>query len=151
MSLRWKALPSVLIALGGVFILVGCEKEPVRDAQTIRNMISYRSLGLAYLEEDQLTEAVSEFMKLIEIAPEEAFGYANLGLVYLRMGRYEEAEEQVKKALEREPQQPDIRLILAELYQLTNREDDALRELETTIRKDWLRVTIESTNGQSNC
>ncbi len=96
-------------------------------------MISYRDLGLAYLEEDMLIEAESEFLKLIEAAPEEAVGHANLGLVYLRMGRYDEAEKQVKKALEREPHNADIRLLLAEVYQLTHREEIALRELETTL------------------
>ncbi|MCK4751451.1 MAG: tetratricopeptide repeat protein, partial [Bacteroidales bacterium] len=78
-------------------------------------MISFRTLGLAYLEENKLEEAEAEFFKLIDIAPKEKLGYANLGLVYLRMGRYQEAEERLKQAVEIDPDDPEVRLILAKI------------------------------------
>ncbi len=122
-----------MIVLGGAFLFSGCEKKRVYDPEKIKEMMTYRNLGLSYLEENQLPEAKSKFLKLIEVAPEEALGYANLALVYMRMGNYSNAEEQAKKALEREPRHPDIQLILVEIYQLTNREDEALRELDRTL------------------
>ena len=46
--------------------------------------MTVRTLGLAYLEEFKLEEAEKEFLKFIDLAPDEKFGYANLGLTYLR-------------------------------------------------------------------
>jgi len=60
------------------------EQNPA-DAGAI---LTARTLGLAYVEENRLEEASNEFVKLIRLAPEEPSGYANLGLVYLRLGRY---------------------------------------------------------------
>jgi tetratricopeptide (TPR) repeat protein len=113
--------------------LNGCEKKPVMDPQKIKEAVSYRNLGLAYLEENMLEEAKSEFLKLAQEVPDEAIGFANLGLVYLRMGRYVEAEEQIKKALVRDPDNPNILLILVSGYELTYREEDALRVLKGSL------------------
>ena len=97
------------------------------------NIITERTLGLAYLEENKLDEAEAEFLKLITLAPGEAIGYANLGLVYLRMGKYKEAEEQLKKAIKLDPDNPDIRLNLAEVYKFSNERDKSIKELKKTI------------------
>jgi Tfp pilus assembly protein PilF len=125
----------IIILIAGVLALLfnRCEKKPVEDRQKAKDMLTFRTLGLAYLEESKLSDAEAEFLKLIEIAPKEALGYANLGLVYLRMGKYSEAEKQIKKALAIEPKDPDARLMLAKVYELTDRVDDALNELEKTL------------------
>ena len=99
--------------------------ETERSVMIMRN----RTLGLAYLEENNLEEAEGMFKELITLAPEEALGYANLGIVYMRMGRYAEAEEQLKKAIELNPDDPDIRLNLAKVYDLVNKEEAS--------RKNW--------------
>ncbi|MBR9998571.1 MAG: VCBS repeat-containing protein, partial [Cyclobacteriaceae bacterium] len=100
-----------------------------------REIISSRTLGLAYLEENKLEEAEREFQKLIQLAPEEALGYANLGIVYMRMGNYEEAEEQLKRAITLNPDDPDIRFNLAQVYDLLNNEEGSRKELERSIEK----------------
>ena len=84
------------------------EEKKSDTLHKFENIITARTLGLAYLEENRLGEAEAEFLKLITLAPEEAIGYANLGLVYLRMGKYQEAEEQLKKAIELDPDDPNI-------------------------------------------
>ena len=103
------------------------------EVEKSREMISTRSLGLAYLEENKLDEAEIEFKKLIQLAPDEALGYANLGIVYMRMGKYQEAEEQLKKAIEINPDDPDIRFNLAKVYDLANNEEASREELEKSI------------------
>ena len=50
------------------------KKEKPTDLMTIR------TLGLAYLEEFKLEEAEEQFLRFIELAPKEKLGYANLGL-----------------------------------------------------------------------
>ncbi|MFQ5709051.1 MAG: FG-GAP-like repeat-containing protein [bacterium] len=129
---------------GVVFCLVGvtalsflaCGKKKEAERQKSLDMVTIRTVGLAYLEENKLAEAEKEFLKLIEIAPKEALGYANLGLVYMRMAKYPEAESQFKKALEIEPDDADIRLNLAEIYEQTHREDEAVSMLEGTLKSN---------------
>lgn len=109
------------------------QQENTANAGRSREILSHRTLGLAYLEENKLPEAEGEFKKLIELSPDEALGYANLGIVYMRMGEYKKAEEQLKKAVELNPDDPDIRLNLAKVYQLTNQEEASRSEMEKSI------------------
>jgi len=128
MKFRFIILSALFIGL----ILNGCESKKPVDKQKSREILSSRTLGLAYLEENKLNEAEAEFLKLIDLAPDEALGHANLGLVYLRMGNYEDAEKNLKNAIELEPDDPDIRLILAKVYELNGQEDlsiDALNKI----------------------
>jgi len=99
-------------------------------------MITIRTLGLAYLEENKLAEAETEFKKLTTLVPDDVLGYANLGLVYLRMGKYEEAEQQLKQAIERNSDDPDVRLILAKVYEVDNRMEESLNELNSILEID---------------
>ena len=96
-------------------------------------VITARTLGLAFLEENKLEEAETQFLELIKLAPDEAIGYANLGLVYLRMGRYDDAESNLLEALEKTPRDADIRLNLASVYKFKNQDDAFLRELQQAI------------------
>ncbi len=121
---------SIVLICGALAIsLSGCGARKGGDQQTVIEMVNSRNLGLAYLEENKLIEAESEFRKLIEIAPDEALGYANLALVYLRKSQYAEAEAQIKKALKLRPKDPDILLNLAVIYEQTQRHGDVLKVL----------------------
>ncbi|MCD4769436.1 MAG: FG-GAP-like repeat-containing protein, partial [Bacteroidales bacterium] len=93
-----------------------------------------KTLGLAYLEDNQLENAETEFLKLIDYNPDEVLGYANLGLVYLRMGKYQEAGEWLKEAIEMDPKDPDIRLILAKVYEMDSKAEKSIEELEKAIQ-----------------
>lgn len=141
----------ILALILNQFITAGCDRQKNKShsAETTEDLtydsaeverskliISSRTLGLAYLEDNRLEEAESEFLKLIELAPEEALGYANLGIVYMRMGKYEQSEQQLKKAVEINPDDPDIRLNLAKVYDLLNKEEASREELEKTIEID---------------
>ncbi|MCI0693382.1 FG-GAP-like repeat-containing protein [candidate division KSB1 bacterium] len=125
---------AICIVTALVFFSFGCEKKQTGDKRKLTDVISARTLGLAYLEENKLNEAEAEFRKLIDLAPNEALGYANLGLVYLRRGEYAQAEERIKKALQLEPNDPDVRMTSAKVYELTDREDEAIRELEGSLK-----------------
>ena len=122
-----------IILIVGITIIQfpGCKSD---DKQKSLDMITARTLGLAYLEENNLPEAELAFKQLIDIAPNEALGYANLGLVYTRLGKYEDAESQFEKALNIEPHDPEIRFNQAEMLMLTNRGEEAIKNLEETLR-----------------
>ncbi len=114
-------------------IFCGCDLQKRKKVADPGEMISIKTLGLAYLEENQLEEAEAEFLKLVELDPTEVLGYANLGVVYLRMGKYQEAEEWLQKAVKMDPKDPDIRLILAKVYEMNSQTQESIHELEQAI------------------
>jgi lipopolysaccharide biosynthesis regulator YciM len=122
-------------SLVAAVVWYGCGGEDVDPAQRAAEIITARTVGLAYLEENQLPEAEAEFLKLIDLAPDEYPGYANLGLVYLRMNRYQEAEERLDEALRLQPDDPDVQLLLSELYKATGRTDEAIEILERALNR----------------
>jgi Tfp pilus assembly protein PilF len=124
----------LLAVIFSLLLLSGCKpKQPATQA-TPEEITSTKSLGLAYLEENKLDKAETEFLKLIDLAPGEVTGYANLGLVYLRMGKYAEAEKWLLKAVEMDPKNPDIQLILAKTYELSDQRDKAIATLEKLLK-----------------
>ncbi len=107
----------------------GCKQQGT-DAERAEQMISAKTLGLAYLEENKLEEAEAEFLKIIDLDEDEVMGYANLGIVYLRMGQFDQAEEWLLKAIKMLPEDPDVRLILAKVYEMSGEAEKAVVELE---------------------
>ena len=105
------------------------ERAPVEELYTTR------TLGLSYLQRNQLAEAEAEFKKLTELAPDDPAGYADLGLTYLQAGRYADAERQLRRAQELDPASTETGLALAKLYSLTDRSTQARAELER-LRRD---------------
>lgn len=126
-------------------IIQSCQQKPVDEKQLARDKITMRTLGLAYLEENKLQEAEAEFLKLTDLAPDEALGFANLGLVYLRMDNYPEALKQLDKAIKIDPKDANIRLIRAKAFELNNDTDQAVKELEATLvfAKDDPKVSYQ--------
>ncbi len=119
-----------VLVLLAVFAL-GCKREqsPV-DAGTI---LTARTLGLAYLDENRLEEAEAEFTKLIRLAPDEPSGHANLGVVFLRLGRYQEAQRSIDRAVRLAPDDPDIRLLQATAQSLGGDTNAARRTLHASL------------------
>jgi Tfp pilus assembly protein PilF len=127
-----RSRAAAALLLGGVAVLVfaGCERKP---QVSTREILTTRTLGLAYLEENRLAEAATEFRRLTELAPDEPLGFANLGLVYLRQANYEAAEQSIRRALDLEPSDPDVRLLLAKVLELSGRTEEARQVLEGTL------------------
>jgi len=124
----------LLLSIAVMFGFVRCDQEKKTDKEIYREILTSRTLGLAYLEENKLEEAETEFLKLTTLAPDEAMGFANLGLVYLRMGKHEEAIEKLQNAIDIESDNPDIRLILAKIYEVSGQLDKSLDELNDIIQ-----------------
>jgi Tfp pilus assembly protein PilF len=127
---RSSAAPAFLLGAFALLAFLGCERRPPVPT---REILTTRTLGLAYLEENRLDEAETAFRRLTELAPDEPLGFANLGLVYLRQANYEDAESSMRRALELEPSDADIRLMLAKVLELTDRVADARDVLEGTL------------------
>ena len=111
-------------------------KEIGIDIASFNSLVSYRNLGLAYLEEERYSDAVKEFTSFINIAPAEASGYANLGWAYLQSpGKLDSAEIMLQRAMKLSPDNPDIAFLAAKLYELTNRTSEAIEVLQNTKSK----------------
>lgn len=123
----------LLILLAVTFLFNNCKQPKSKSPASAGEMITTKTLGLAYLEENQIKEAEAQFLKLVSLDPTEVLGYANLGIVYLRMGKYQEAEKWLDKAIKMDPKDPDIRLILAKVYEMSNKPEQAIKELEKGI------------------
>ncbi|MCK5412739.1 MAG: tetratricopeptide repeat protein, partial [Gemmatimonadetes bacterium] len=130
--------PSIFgIAIFGValttLVPAGCERAS--DEQMLRELLTARTLGLAYLEESKLAEAEVEFRRVVDLERREALGYANLGLLYLLVDDRSNAEIYITQALEITPEDPDARYVLAQIYLHTDREPEALAELESILER----------------
>jgi tetratricopeptide (TPR) repeat protein len=62
--------------------------------------------GLAAKQQGKLSDAIVEFQKVTELAPDLAAGFVNLGAAYLDSHQYGAAIAPLKKALELNPQLP---------------------------------------------
>ena len=133
-SARRRA-PSLMLA--SLLLTVCADADAPADPAAL---LTVRTLGLAYLEENQLPEAEAEFQRLVEMAPGEPLGYANLGLTYLRQGRLADAETELRHAIELLPSDPDVRLILVEILRSQERELEARQELEASLLIDSSHV-----------
>lgn len=108
-----------------------CRSERV----SVEELYITRTLGLSYLQRNQLSQADSTFKRLIELAPDDPAGYAYLGLTFLQAGRYAEAEKQLRRARKLDPAGVEVGLALARVYSLTGRPSDARAMLEG-LRRD---------------
>ena len=142
-----KIIALTLTALIFCLILTSCRNSAEKSEQESTDLMSIKTLGLAYLEEFKLDDAEKEFLRFIKLAPDDKLGYANLGLTYLRMGKYPEAKAQLSKAIEIDPKDPDIRLILATVYQMNDEREKAIEELKTALSfaPDHIKVLYDLT------
>lgn len=144
--MKLRSLLSLLLAFT-ILLFTGCKGRKSQQASP-EDIATTKNVGMAYLEENQLDKAESEFLKLIRLVPDDAGAWANLGLVYLRQARYDEAEKSLNKALKISPDDPDIRLILAKIYELSHRSDAAIKVLEETLVKNPAHIKTLYTLGE---
>ena len=146
-----KSIEYILAVVLCSLMLMGC-KSSENKKEKPTDLITIRTLGLAYLEEFKLEEAEEQFLRFIELAPNEKLGYANLGLVYLRMAKYPEAEKQLLKGIKIDPADPDIRLILATVYKMQDDNDKAIDQLKEALKvsPDHVKVLYELTEILGN-
>lgn len=135
----------LLLAAFCIILSGGCRNSGDKSGDKLTDLITVKTLGLAYLEEFKLEDAETQFRKFIKLAPGDKFGYANLGLTYLRMAKYPEAEKELDRAIKIDSRDADIRLILATVYKMNNEKDKAVAELKKALEfaPDHLKILYE--------
>lgn len=84
-------------------------------------------LGVSYLQADEPSQALNEFLQAEEIEPDDAPLQAGLGQAYFAKKSYTEAEKHYLQALKLDKDNPKYENNLAALYMETKRWDDAIR------------------------
>lgn len=108
---------SVLVFAGGCSI----GRQQRNDAE------SHYMLGVSYLQEQNATQALKEFLQAAELAPERADIEQALAQAYYQKKAYPLAEKHYLRALQLNPDDPQIENNLAALYLDMQRWNDAIR------------------------
>ena len=125
--LKFKIMNKLLILCPISFFLIlvfniACNKYQEITIATYDQILSYRNIGLAKIEDELFSDAVKAFTELTKLAPQEAAGYANLGWSYLQSpGKLDSAEIMLLRATELSPENSDIQYLIAKMYELTGR------------------------------
>src|SRR5260370_13515349 len=126
-----RPLRAITVSAALAAFAFGCHRGRQQNPADAGAILTARTLGLAYLEDNRLEDAEAEFKQLMKLAPDEPSGHANLGLVDLRMGRYQDGAREIDRAVDLAPDDPDVRVLQATLFRLTRRPEHARRVLES--------------------
>lgn len=109
-----------------IIFTTSCNKHNEINIDVFNQVLSYRNIGLAKIEDELFSDAARAFNSFIELAPLEASGYANLGWSYLQSpGKLDSAKIMLLRAVELSPNNSDILYLTAKMYELTGRSDKA--------------------------
>lgn len=123
-------------------VTASCEPSVPPPTASPAEILATQGAGQAFLQQDQLTEARAEYLRLTEMAPDESAGYAGLGLVALKAGDLDEAERRLIEARDRSPDDPQLPLALARIEMERGATDQAL----TILREAFV---VDSTHART--
>jgi TonB family protein len=103
------------------------ETSTARDPH---NSSSFNELGRAYLQLNELPQAVIAFRKATEINREDPYAFNNLGLALMREKKFDEAVPAFQKQLEINPWDRFAHPNLGRLYMQSKQYDKAVAEFE---------------------
>lgn len=96
--------------------------------------VPHNNLGMEYLSQYRLDEALTEFNIALKLKPQFAAPHNNIGLIYADWNRIDDATNEYKAALGILPDYPIARNNLGNAYLLQNRIDDAINEYKTALQ-----------------
>lgn len=144
-SLRTSIKPDSSAALdftlGNLYFQNGDLEQAVRNfnraIDKFPNFLrAHRNLALAYVQLDDFNNAVSSFVKSIELGASDAITYGVLGFSYFQLGRYKSAENAYRTAMLFAPDTRDWQVGLMRSLAAMNRNDEAIGLLDELIELD---------------
>ncbi len=96
---------------------------------------NYNLLGIVYMAEGSLDNAIDSFKKALDIDPEFTYAMNNLGSVYFIKRDMAEAENAYNKVLSINPNHAEAMNNLGNVYSNTGREDEALGLYKKALEK----------------
>ena len=134
--LRGRHLPSMIFRAFAVLIIATAPVAfaDAADGELEDRLWQHRNLGKAFYENPATQyQAVGEFEKALELAPDSAREQVNYALALLRAGKTEEGVAQLEKAQKTDPSVPHTWFNLGIEYKRASRYDDAIAQLEKMI------------------
>ncbi len=108
---------------------------------------AYNNLGQAYLHAEQYAPAVTNFKKVIEMAPDVAEGYINLTTAYLRQNLPADARETCLRALQTFPKVAPLHYNLACAYALEDERQKSVNSLTQAVTLNPELKTLAQQEG----
>ena len=93
-------------------------------------------LGKAYLQRDEVADALAELEKAEALNPQLPYLHFNLAVAYLHNADYEKSEGEFFKDIQLEPELADNYVQLGYLYWLMQRDDDGVPEYRKALERD---------------
>ena len=116
-------------------------------AATENNYVAYNNLGAVFQEKGMAAEAMTAYLKALEIKPEHIETHLNLGILLKRRGRMDEAIHHFNKALEINPDFKGVHFNLALALTEQGRVAAAVSHYLTILRIDPNDATAHNNLG----
>jgi tetratricopeptide (TPR) repeat protein len=139
--LRPAVYGALLLTLGG---LSWRQCRDYRDIETLwrttiaRNpdcWMAYSNLGSFLSARGNVTEAIADFRKALELWPEQSKDHNNLGKALVQKGRLAEAMDQFQTALRISPEDPDAETNIGAALLQQGDAEEAISHLQQAIKK----------------
>jgi tetratricopeptide (TPR) repeat protein len=104
-------------------------------------------LGNLLLEQNQLDEAIENFVKAREISPQEFRVYESLGKAYLRLNKFAEAKAALEQAVALAPESAAAHYMLGQVYRKTGATERAKAEFDRAVALNKNKASGMSTMG----
>jgi tetratricopeptide (TPR) repeat protein len=137
-----------MLMLAAGLVLAGCLAATARQlrfwqnsetlfahslAVTKDNGIAQNSLGLAFLQQGRVNEAIAQFQKALELQPDYVTALNNLGVAFIQSGRIDEAIERLDQAVAIKPNFAVAHKNLGRALLLQGRLDEAIAQFQKAI------------------
>jgi len=96
--------------------------------------VPHNSLGIVYVKQNRLDEAVNEFIAALKLKPDLAEAHTNLGNAYLHQNRLDEAINEYITAVKLKPDLAETHNNLGNAYGNQNRLGEAVKEFITAVK-----------------
>ena len=124
-------IPAAALAGAALLLLHGADSARLKEDEIWR----HRNLGKAFYENPTTqTQAVDEFKKALDLAPQSARERLNYGLALLRAGKTKEGAAEIEKAQKQDPKIPHTWFNLGIVYKKDSEYDKAIQQLEGMAR-----------------
>jgi tetratricopeptide (TPR) repeat protein len=114
-------------------------------ACTKDNAVAHNNLGMAFMSEGKVADAIEQYQKALEIEPAYTLVHFNLGAAYGQNEDWDKAMEQYKKAIELQPDYLPARNNLADALLRTGQTDKAIQQLQEALK--WSPTSTVACNN----
>ena len=104
-------------------------------ACTRNNAVAHNNLGMAFMSEGKVTDAIGEYLKALAIEPAYTLVHFNLGVAYGQNGDWDKAIEQYQKAVELQPDYLPARNNLGDALLRTGQTGKAIEQLQEAFKQ----------------